>query len=542
MGRRGRPWPRAPLSQVHVRPSLSPGVFGFALLLLLGVRSAAGERLPSAEEEEEELLQAKVHAASKFISHDYLLNKTVGQHHIGAAVATNGSRAGGAAQRRPAAGRAAAGVGVVAMTAKGSLLGVPPPTLAEEVFRTASGSDYDTFLNLLLNNATGQHNNSTAEADKDPQDPLAPNNTERLRRVEIQVEADKELRRLESQPMQHFEGLAPLVRLIFAIAGGTGASISSQASILFKADLVRRMRLQDMAVMLLMIAVYFMTLLVTANVAYHQAANNSRATYYADPRYHTTMTDGHDHEAFLEAFAQPPKSVFLNVAGLARAPEDMPGTLNYRGGSYRVDFTFALDLSAWVVRETSPAASAGSGSDCPRLPLEDGIVAEDLEALKRFLARNNNDMATVELEKEVSWPRWEELATNIKHQIRQCDYEGVIGIDRTRRESVRVYKNKQWANFMHSRTLKVVLALSVLGWAFYMPYLWFRTTTLKVRCLYQVSIGIGDYWQLIADRLCAQGFEPFDASAFGRRPPLMGLHDPDASEVFYDPEEEDSDL
>jgi len=474
-------------------------------LLSLCERSAAGERLPSAGEDEGEP-QAKVHTASE--SNDRNHEPHYGEGHaVGVLIAaargpTHGLHS--AAPRQSAADRTKAGTGTVAMTAKGALLALAQPGLTD---------------GELGRNATAADRNAT-----DAEELTNSSQTPQMKRIQLEPEADHALHHLQLQPPERITWATPMVRLIYAIAGGTGASVSGQATVIFKADLIHRMRMQDTSVMLLMIVVYFLTLSVTANVAFHRAANSSRIEYYADPRYHRSAVEGHDVEAFVEAFGQPPKNVYLHVAGLGNAVEDMPGTLQYRGGSYRVDFTFALDISPWVVREDCPGADQGSGGTTAEVALEDGIVAADLDQLRQFLEFDDNPLATVELEKEISWPRWEELATNIKHQIRQCGYDGCIGVDRTRHESVRVYKNEQWANFMHSRTLKVVLALSVVGWLAYVPFMWLRCTTLRVRCMYRVSIGIRDYWQLIADRLCAQGFQPVDSSVLGNGRGSAALH------------------
>lgn len=95
---------------------------------------------------------------------------------------------------------------------------------------------------------------------------------------------------------------------------------------------------------------------------------------------------------------------------------------------------------------------------------------------------------------------------NIKHQIRQSSFEGVLNIDRTEMEEMCVYKNTQWANFMHGKALKVLLALSVVGWVFYVPYMWIRCTYMPVRCSHYINISISDYWQYIAEGLSANGF------------------------------------
>jgi len=301
------------------------------------------------------------------------------------------------------------------------------------------------------------------------------------------------------------------LNMLFDLGGGTGASLTHSASSMFGQDLIRRMRLQDTAAMLLMAAVYFATLFLTASVAYRQASNNSPVTFYADPRYHAAVTEGHELEAFLDAFGQPPKNVYLHAAGFTPVVGDAPNVFHWRGRHYSVDFTFSLDISPWVVREISNHAFERPGNG-ESILLQDGVVAEDMELLRQFLAHDMNDLGTVEMSKEILWPNWEELATNMKIQIRQREYEGMIGIDRTKHESVFIYKNRQWANFMHSRTIKVVLALSIVGWALYLPYFWLRSTKIRVRCLYRVNIAINDYWQLIAAHLTANGFNPPSAN------------------------------
>jgi len=311
------------------------------------------------------------------------------------------------------------------------------------------------------------------------------------------------------KPMYSLDSHGPTMRMLLALGGGTGASIGGTGSLILDKDLARRMRLQDEAVMLLLLGVYFVTLFFSASLAYRQASNTSPVTYYADPRYYSHAVEGDDLDMFLDAFGQPPKSVLLRVAGFTPIAEETPASIHWRGDSYNVDFTFALDLSPWVVRQ-GDNVNDDAGSFDPALrgmQLRDGIVSDDLDDLSHALQYDNNDLATMDMYKEVSWPNWEELATNIKSQIRQRGFDGVIGIERTQVEQMVVYKNKPWANFMHSKTLKVILALSIVGWAVYIPYIWARTTRLLVRSLYKVDITINDYWRLIADNLSANGFD-----------------------------------
>lgn len=307
-----------------------------------------------------------------------------------------------------------------------------------------------------------------------------------------------------SQGVSFFEFLTALV-------GGTGATIGGTGDLQLDQDLVRRMRYQDKAVMLLLLVMYFVTLGFSASFAYRQALNDSPVTFYADPRYHDMVSEGHDVDTFLEAFNQSPKDVQLQVTGFVPVPAGVLGSIEWHGEYYYDAFSFALDLSPWVVREGTnyPSESEGAAGHDGHFVgdrLVDGIVAQDMDYLRYHICRDTNDLAIIDFRKEVSWPSWEELATNIKHRIRQSGFNGIISVHRTECDSVSIYKNTPWANFMHSRTTKVLCALSVLGWIFYLPYMWWRCKSSCIRSRYFIDVSIDAYWQLIADKLSADGF------------------------------------
>lgn len=289
---------------------------------------------------------------------------------------------------------------------------------------------------------------------------------------------------------------------LMAVAGGIGASVGNTGSINFDRDLIHRMKMQDLVVMCLLMFVYFATLSFSACLAHRQAANRSRVKFYADPRLYINTADQSGEEAFLEAFNQRPKQVQLRVTGYLPVANNFPGSFFWRDGLYAVAFSFALDLTPWVVRGSPDETIDTDDEDAGEV----GVVAEDFKKLQKHLGNDTNDLSIVQLQKHVQWKCWDELAMNIKHQIRQSGFEGVLSIDRTETEEMCIYKNTQWANFMHGKALKVLLALSVVGWIFYVPYMWIRCTYLPVRCAHYINISIGDYWQYIAEGLSANGF------------------------------------
>lgn len=289
-----------------------------------------------------------------------------------------------------------------------------------------------------------------------------------------------------------------------ALAGGTGATSGAFGIRELDAALLHRMRCQDKAVQALLIAVYFVTLFFAASLTYRQCQNDSPLKYYADPRFHNMAAEGHDLQTFLESFNPTPKNVQLQVTGYVPVPEET-GNVKWKGDHYHVAFTFALDLSPWVVYDVSSSHSALSGME--------SMSEKDLQKLRYFLDSNRNDLANLQLVKKVAWPGWEELATNIKHQIRKHGFSGVIGVHRSEDECVTVYKNRPWANFMYSQTTKVLCALSIFGWPMYFAYMFVRCKTTKVHSHFRVDVQINDFWQLIQDNLGADGFVEADTRA-----------------------------
>jgi len=310
---------------------------------------------------------------------------------------------------------------------------------------------------------------------------------------------------LASPPHSGKARAAPdFTHMIFDIGGGTGASVSGTGDTYMDRRLLRRMRYQDKAVMLLLLVAYIGSLLFSAVIAHRHAHNDSPVTYYADPRFHNLTTDCDDAESFLEAFNQPPTDAQLQVVGLVPLPlipdYVVDAGVTYFGARYRMAFSFALDLSPWLVPLGSRPADGGS---------EDwsvGVAQEDVERLRAYLSSDTNDLSFVQLHKQVEWKDWEELATNIKSKIRQGGFTGVVSVRRSTEEVMEVHKNVQWANFCHSRTTKVLIALSVMGWFLYQPYMWLRNRAIAVSCRYKVDIGIDQYWSLIQDKIGPDGF------------------------------------
>jgi len=303
---------------------------------------------------------------------------------------------------------------------------------------------------------------------------------------------------------------------VLSICGGTGASISGTGDTVLDQELLKRMRSQDKAAMALLLVLYAGSLYFSAQLSYRQANNDSPVTYYADPRIDTAvLEDDDDAETFLATFNSPPKEIYLHVTGLVHVPEGdvnngAVGTrdfadIEWQDEPHRIEFSFALDLGPWLIRDESQEDFSAS-ADIPREPGCVGVPEEDMSALSSFLASNTNDLACIDLHKQVEWPEWEELAANIKWKIRQTGFPGYISVWHTGDEVLTIHKNRPWANFMHSRTTKILCVLSVFGWMFYQPYMWLRHLSVPVRCKYLVDSPIDRFWPLISNKIDARGF------------------------------------
>lgn len=274
--------------------------------------------------------------------------------------------------------------------------------------------------------------------------------------------------------------------ILTALGGGTGARVGGTGDPVMDHHLVQRMHTQDLAVLIVLFVIYLVTLFFGWSITYRMSHNNSPVRYYTNPRYHQLATERNDVDGFLSVFNGASKEVRLEVAGFVETPPEA-AHVEWRGSHYQTTFFFSLDLSQWVV------------------PAEE-VSSADRAKLRTFLGTTNS-LETVDIHKDVSWNNWEELATNIKHTIRRNGFHGRIDVALRGQDLVRVYQNVTWANFMHNRTTKALFALSIVGGLLYVPYMWLRCRRTSISAKFKVECAIGDYWNLIHDKLSAQGFD-----------------------------------
>jgi len=276
-----------------------------------------------------------------------------------------------------------------------------------------------------------------------------------------------------------------MMDFVFALAGGMGANARRTG---VDIDLARRKQFQDAGVMVLMVMMYFVTLMIAASLTFRDVANSSRILFYADPRYFNLGIRSASIEAFLDEFNRVPEDLYIQIVGffMGDLSEDQ----------HLVAFSFSLDVSPWIVPRTGPSTRITGNSSHGTSSI---LSSEDRRILTEFLAPNSNDLAILEVVKEVDWPDWEELAFNIKAYIRQHGFRGPLLVSRSDSETVPVHKNRHWANYMHSRTLKIICLLSIVGWFLYLPYMYSRSVKTTIRTLFRMNISPADYWPFFTD-------------------------------------------
>lgn len=122
------------------------------------------------------------------------------------------------------------------------------------------------------------------------------------------------------------------------------------------------------------------------------------------------------------------------------------------------------------------------------------------EKLQYYLG-TPNDLEVLVLKRFVEWECWEDIATNIRQRLRTLGFMGNLQIFLDSSDEVLVRKNCKWSNFVHNQATKVLVALSVVGVFFWVPYLMIRAKRVEVDSRFQISIAVDRYWNLISDGL-----------------------------------------
>jgi len=276
----------------------------------------------------------------------------------------------------------------------------------------------------------------------------------------------------------------PEVPLIRDALSPTGAVRENDPA--FDRQMIRRLRAQDLAVLAMLGVIYFVTIAFGLAVVYRASRHTSNVKYFCDPRFHLLTSTTNDPVPFLSIFNQRPSFVTLQVSGFTPSLTMDRRAVSWRGGRYLNDFNFALDLSSFV-------------------SLDGTVAAGDHEVLQQFL-HCTNALESCEIQKDVEWSAFDEVAERIRARFREQGFRGVVDVQLNGKDRVHVLQNKPWSNFMHHRTTRTLAVLSLVGAPFYMFYLWLRCSKNQVQSRFSINASSDEYWALVAPHICSSGF------------------------------------
>lgn len=291
---------------------------------------------------------------------------------------------------------------------------------------------------------------------------------------------------------------------ITAAAQGVGSGTYSKpltGRLHLDRQLMHRLRTQDVAVIILLVFVLCITVFISCLSVYQGADDRSLALYYSNPtnNHSRRICETNSAHSFLQAFNSQPRNVRLRIVGrisepslLRRIARSLRHSADYfclfsRPSTSLVLFDVSLDLAPFVT---------GDGE----------IDEEDMKTLEQFLDTKNH-LAVLTLRKLVEWKCWEDVATNIRQRLRSLGFWGEVEVFFEAAEEVSIFQNQQWSNFVRNRITQVLVALSVVGVFFWVPYVWARQQEVKIKARFAINLDPGRYWELVAQGLhSVEGF------------------------------------
>lgn len=294
-----------------------------------------------------------------------------------------------------------------------------------------------------------------------------------------------------------------------------------------------RLQIQDRMTFIVLVIVFFTTLLATLCAVYHLADDRSPVVFYTDPKHdrQRVCCEAGDQESFLDSFVhnQPPAVTRLRIIGKQTQGPDLGALLgNFRfkqvawhvhnavyeslqramlptrprvqAGGQEVIFDVSLDLTPFIISSRGDQHAAASGA---------GALADDLDlqVLQEHL-RSKNPLQLLLLRKTVKWEGWEDMATNIRQRLRSLGFAGDVEVLLDASEELIVFRNDRWQNFARSWITTALVYMSLIGPALWFPYIWARKKQVQVRAQYHIALDLRRYWELLSEGLNGNvGFE-----------------------------------
>jgi len=274
-------------------------------------------------------------------------------------------------------------------------------------------------------------------------------------------------------------------------------------------EIRERLKFQDVAAVVILVSVFVMTVLLSCFSVYQIAEDPSPVAYYSEPknyRQQRVICEDSDANSFLAAFNTQPEDVRFRIIGKNPEPGGFrrflrtlhPHTMRPRGLAallpvrqrrlLPVLFDVSLDLTPFIT---------GSGR----------ISEDNLSVLQNYLSSKNR-LETLLLQKHVDWSHFQDVATNVRQQLRSLGFPGDVDVRFEAYDEVLIYQNHKWTNFVRNRVTQALVVISIVGSFFWVPYVWTRSKTTKVESRFQVNVDPARFWQLVSEGLsAAEGFQ-----------------------------------
>ncbi|KAF4713147.1 hypothetical protein FOZ63_020717, partial [Perkinsus olseni] len=120
----------------------------------------------------------------------------------------------------------------------------------------------------------------------------------------------------------------------------------------------------------------------------------------------------------------------------------------------------------------------------------------------------NNALEAMFITKEVNWPDFEEIKDKIVSKLRDAGVSGDIEVNiHDAPENLLVRQNSTWARFIRDRTTMSLMALSLIGLVWYVPYTWIKSKRKSVVAKFRVKMSGDGYWRLIREKVNAMALQ-----------------------------------
>lgn len=283
----------------------------------------------------------------------------------------------------------------------------------------------------------------------------------------------------------------------------------------------RRLEIQDVATVILLLVAFFATVFVSLLSVYSVSEDPSPILFYSDPKFFRQRLVCHyaDIDSFLAAFNTQPQTARLRVVGRS-GPTPTVGGL---AGEMRLGAAWRLMMRKfclWLMPDRR-------GRNTPWDPVIFDICLDltpfitgngelrteaDKETLEQHI-QSANPMELLSLVKHVEWVCWEDVATNIRQRLRTLGFTGEVEVQYEATEEVLIYRNIPWQNFVRSKITQCLIILSILPALIWLPYLWCRSRRVRVESRFQITLDLARYWEHVSE--CLHATEGFQGAAVG---------------------------